>query len=488
MLRLWDPVTGKLRASMRGHTDGITAIAIAPDGRQLGTSGNDKTIKLWPAAETPVISRITLHGGYKAGAFFAVYSPDGKQLLTGGDGNNAHLWNPGIGLAAVAVPDNMAGVYGVDYSPDGKTLATTSNDATVKLWDLASGRLKATLMGHSQNPFVVAFSPDGKLLASGTGNHSEVKRPGEIKLWNAETGENVASFDGHQGMVYSLRFSLDGKTLYSSSNDNTIKRLGRGEAGDCRATLTSHKGRVRFLALTPDGKLLASASHDKTVSFWDTKTDKVVFTLDMEMEMSSIAISPDGNYLAASQIVATPKNVRPGIVKLFDLKTRTQLRVFEGHGGWILSLVFTPDGKTLIAGGGGQTQQYGEISLYDVATGQLRVSLSGHQGVPQLIALSPDGRRLANLLAAQEHQRSWGDAPVLGHRLSADSTHVGRPQANRGLRRLRAGRQDAGHRRLGQDHQVLGPGHGKGTGHAHRTSGVCPRASILTRWRYAGQR
>jgi WD40 repeat protein len=61
------------------------------------------------------------------------------------------------------------------------------------------------------------------------------------------------------------------------------------------------------------------------------------------------------------------------------------------HGDGVPSLLFTPDGKTLISASGD-----GFIRLWDTATGKERQRLRGHQGAVLALALHRDGRTLAS--------------------------------------------------------------------------------------------
>jgi WD40 repeat protein len=61
------------------------------------------------------------------------------------------------------------------------------------------------------------------------------------------------------------------------------------------------------------------------------------------------------------------------------------------HGGSVTSLVFLPDGKTLISASGDRL-----IRLWDPATGQERRRLEGHTAAVRSLALAPDGNQLAS--------------------------------------------------------------------------------------------
>ena len=66
-------------------------------------------------------------------------------------------------------------------------------------------------------------------------------------------------------------------------------------------------------------------------------------------------------------------------------------QLFEGLGGWIFSVVFSPDGSTLATGNGDKT-----VRLWNVHTGEHQQTLEGHTGSVFSVAFSPDGDILAS--------------------------------------------------------------------------------------------
>ena len=50
-VRVWNAVSGQERATLTGHADWVSAVAIAPDGSWLAATGStDQTIRIWNAA------------------------------------------------------------------------------------------------------------------------------------------------------------------------------------------------------------------------------------------------------------------------------------------------------------------------------------------------------------------------------------------------------------------------------------------------------
>src|SRR5262249_42278450 len=108
----------------------------------------------------------------------------------------------------------------------------------------------------------------------------------------------------------------------------------------------------------------------------------------------AVAFSPSGKTLA---IATGPDDFRlrqPGDIKVWDVATETVRATLRGHSRAATSIVFAPDGQSLISGSADTT-----VRFWDASSGREYGMLKGHQAAAGFealaVALSPDGKWLA---------------------------------------------------------------------------------------------
>ena len=155
-----------------------------------------------------------------------------------------------------------------------------------------------------------------------------------------------------------------------------------------------------------------AAAGDDTIRLWDVATGRPIGNplTGHTDQVLSVAFSPDGKTLASGSVDDT--------VRLWDVATGRPIgQPLTGHAGAVDSVAFSPDGKTLASGSADDT-----IRLWDVATGRpIGQPLTGHTDEVNSVAFSPDGKTLASG-SLDDTVRLWDVAtgrpigkPLTGH-------------------------------------------------------------------------
>jgi WD40 repeat protein len=99
-----------------------------------------------------------------------------------------------------------------------------------------------------------------------------------------------------------------------------------------------------------------------------------------------VAFSPNGRFIAGGNTGVPSRNHATG-AQIWDWRTGREIRRFEGHGGWVYAVAFSPDGRSLLTGSDDTTARH-----WDVATGREIREFAGHSGAVRTVGFSPNGR------------------------------------------------------------------------------------------------
>jgi WD40 repeat protein len=329
--------------------------------------------------------------GHKGQITSAGLSPDRERVLLGGEDGSLKLWDVETEKEVRTFAGHQSAVLSVAFAPDSKTVLSGSADHTLKLWDVETEKEVRTFAGHQSVVLSVAFAPDGKTVLFGSADHT-------LKLWDVETGETLWTMSGHNDHVSSAVFSGDGKRLLSGSSDGMVK-LWNTTTGQEERTFKADDEAIRMVAFSPDGRLIFWQSVTGTSKVWEIPTDQER-AKDQELQADAghraavlgVAFAPDDKMVLSGggsndSTLLSGGGSNDSTLKLWDVETGKLLRTLSGHSLGVNSVAFAPDGKTVLSGSEDKT-----LRLWNVQTGEVVQIFSGHDEAVLGGAFAPNGQ------------------------------------------------------------------------------------------------
>jgi WD40 repeat protein len=246
-------------------------------------------------------------------------------------------------------------------------------------------------------PGLVSLSRCGRLLAAGGAD-------GSIRVWDWPRGRPRERLFITAGVGDLTRLYEKARTRTTVFNPFLV--ISREFAGGMEE--------VRAVAFSPDGRWLAAAGKRGSVQVWEIDGWRPHLSLTATgHSMEWLAFTPDSGRLALP---------RGGQVEIWDLSRRELHATLEDRDGSpVLGGAIAPDGHLLATGAKDR-----QIRLWDLKTGELRTTLSGHQDQVTTVAFAPDGKTLASG-SADRSVRLWSLAAP--HDAAVLQAHAGKVRA-----------------------------------------------------------
>ncbi len=393
-IRLWDAATGQAMAPIEVHDAGVETLAFSPDGRRVASGGRRQGVRVWELLGRREVLSIDTDAAISS----AIFSPDGKRFALGSDA--VTVFDAASGQEIARLESEARWIRCLAFGPDGTQIVTFSGDdqgfAEANVWkvlggDVASGWeiFSYKLPGGQDLP--VAFSPDLRVVAAAWGR--------AVRIWDATGNPEAVICRPSSGRMNSVSFSQDDTWLASahcvgvllghpSAQPVGTVRIWDTASGQNVKTLVAEENAGRnsadfeSVAFGPHGRWLAAA-RGLEVILWDPRSGKTQLTLkglegsairrmdDDRPYVSSVAVRPDGKWLAAStagswfdasgEIRVWQLPARLGTVRSATDKDLCPVLVVKGHDDGISSVSFSPDCRHLAS-----ASYDGTVKIWDV--------------------------------------------------------------------------------------------------------------------------
>ncbi|KMZ69392.1 U-box domain-containing protein 72 [Zostera marina] len=215
---------------------------------------------------------------------------------------------------------NKPGILSVDIHSSKDIIATGGVDTNAVLFDRSSGQILSTLTGHSKKVTSVKFVSDDELLITGSADKT-------VRVWQGKENGNYNCqhvLRNHNAEVQAVTVHATRKYFVSASLDNTWCFCDLA-SGECFAQVGEASGESGYTAAAfhPDGLILGTGTSEAVVKIWDVKTQSNVATFDGHQgAVTAMSFSENGYFLATAAYDG---------VKLWDLRKLKNFRSFAPY-------------------------------------------------------------------------------------------------------------------------------------------------------------
>ena len=243
---------------------------------------------------------VVIQKGHRGQLSAIVAWPDGNLVATAGEDGLIKIWELNTGRLQRTLFGHCMGITKLALSEDGKRLASASHEGPVIVWDTSSWTIIQRLKSMKQTT-TIALSPAGDRVL--TGGNMEI-----LRLWNVDTGQEIQSWqmnvtaaamirNGNAALVGNANF-VHGKGSSSRAHGSVYLIDFDGDNPPTELFATSDRAIVQSLAVSPDGKQALTLHDSKSAKLWNLETRSEIAVLNGHTQkIKNISFFPDSAFV-----------------------------------------------------------------------------------------------------------------------------------------------------------------------------------------------
>lgn len=278
----------------------VVSVAFSPGvSDSFATAGQDNTLRVYDAGDYKVLSMATEGlAGHPSVVNFAM------DFVTSG-------WEDGM------VRSHAVGC--ADPADDGQLL-----------WRIPNA--------HKGGVSSLALAANQRFIVSGGGD-------GLVRVWELRSRELISDLKQHTMGITQVALYNDDVHALSCGRDRSfvcwdLRRETRVSSH------TQRMGTINALALTKDQSLVITGGQERRITYWDLREPEplqAIFPAHGDSEVTTLDTSHCGKYIVSGGA--------DGLVKVWDIRSGTELHSGVGHSKQVNCVRWAPDDKQLVSVG-----------------------------------------------------------------------------------------------------------------------------------------
>lgn len=350
-VHLFELLTGRLTATLTGHSTEILEVRFSPDSRLLA-SVSIGTVRLWDPVQAVLRSELMVHGIHQT-----IFSPDSRTIaIMMNNESPSYLWDIKRDKAC-EITNSEARLSEIVFSPNSSLLLAVGSESKIYIWSHEKGAWKRDhdIGSSSREVYSAAFVPDPTCLILAFGSRDGLVRQWDLsdrallenrvetnKMFLSPNGQILASNDGYIFSVWDfmtgtrkvrykfdipredawvdwvefpVAFSDDNKWVATIISHNQGILVWSMRTGALKQTITSLLFSVRWrdlpwlpnsLMLTFSNNGLLACHWDSTVIMWDVTTGAELRYWEDVGDITKLGFIDGGPYLGTDKGVLGP--------------------------------------------------------------------------------------------------------------------------------------------------------------------------------------